>query len=246
MIGAIIAFIGVNFITCLVVRMVQAGCFTYNWDTYPNYSGKMIFIAGAFGQPEETYEKIHKPYCCSAYLNYSLLGYNPKNAGKQLSKLIKTKDYVVGSSVGCKAIIYANRSAVRRVFINPMTHFIALKPKYQTLIQYLAPLAEVLSYALGWLAVLPIIKTQTGRYSIALLIDQIYWMYYGDPDSDEMGRLSETGVIISKNDKYLENDIIKGIYKGARIEQVSFDYSHMMDEVASEEYDFEINNLLAD
>lgn len=236
-----------NFISCSIARIIKGGRFTYNKKIFPNYNGKMILISGMLSQPENVFKLIHMPYGCNGYLNYSLLGYNPKSSGKQLAELTRSKDFVVGVSIGCKSILLSHHPENRRVFVNPMTHSIILKPKYQMLIQYLSPIAEVLSHAIGWLAVLPVIRTGTKNfYSIALLVDQLYWMYYGDPHFDDIGNLDETGVITSTDDEFLENHIIEGIYNGATFEETYTRHGYLADPDVSNEYDQAINNLLAD
>ena len=176
----------------------------------------MILIAGMLSQPEGAFRHIHMPYCYSGYLRYSCFGFNPRNAGAQIHRLAKRKDYIVGISIGCKAIAYSATSANRRCFINPMTHYITLKPRYQTLIRFWTPIAEVLSYALGWLSFIPFIKTATGdHYSLALLVDQLFWTGYGDPSYDKIKDMSLTGVILSADDEYLDNTIVDSIYRNS-------------------------------
>lgn len=242
----IITILVVNFITCLIARLIQGGRFTYDRSESPDYNGKMILIAGMLSQPESAYRFIEMPYGGKMYLNFSVFGYNPKTSGKQLASLTKSQDYVIGVSVGCKSIIFSHRPMVRRVLVNPMTHSIILKPKYQMLIQYLSPLAEVASYAIGWLAIIPFIKSDTGNYySIALLVDQLYWMYYGDPHFNDLGLLNNTGVVISTEDEFLENDIIKGIYGGAMFEETETRHGHLANPHVADQYNEAINSLLA-
>lgn len=244
MVKVFLVILFLNFITCLITRKIQGGRFTYNKKTYPDYNGKNILIAGMLSQPENAYKYVELPYCHSAYLRFSPFGYNPKISGEQLRKLIRSKDVVVGLSVGCKSIIFAHRPETCRILVNPMTHSITLKAEKQLLIEYLSPIAEVLSYLLGWLAVIPVIKTGTGDfYSIALLVDQLFWMYYDDPHFDDIGKMNKIGVVISTDDEYLENHIIKGIYNCAEFVEIDTAHGQITNREAVYEYSTAISIL---
>ena len=246
MVKIIILVLLTNFITCLIARLIQGGRFTYNKNIYPAYNGKMILIAGMLSQPESAYQYINMPYGCSGYLKFSLLGYNPKKSGKQLKELAKSKDYVIGISVGCKSIIYADSPGKKRILVNPCTHSITLKAEYQMLLQYLSPILEVVSYALGWLSILPVIKTKLGdRYSLALLADQLFWIYYGDPEYEKTASQVGTGLILSKSDEFLENDIISEIYRRSSIEKVPARHGFIASQYVAQYFNEAINKLLA-
>lgn len=99
----IICLLLFNFMTCAIARAIHGGCFEYDSATFPAYNGKNILIAGMLGQPETSFKYIDLPYCYSGYLRYSMFGFNPINAGRQLSALAKT---------GIACLLYL--SAVRR------------------------------------------------------------------------------------------------------------------------------------
>jgi hypothetical protein len=236
-----------NFVTCLFARLKQGGRFVYDRKVFPDYNGKMIFIAGLLDQPDHNYEGMSMPYLRGGNLRFSLFGFNPKNSGEQLTKITRPKDYIVGASIGCKAILYSVTCRNKRVFINPATHSIAFIAKYQTMSQFLSPIAELISYALGWLSILPVITTKNNaKYSFALLADQFFWCYYGDPTYDQMKMLDRTGVIISTDDEYLENDVVKSIYSEAKdVVSISTRHAFFSNPFACEEYQNAINKLLS-
>lgn len=243
MIKTILIIIILNFITCLIVRAMQGGRFVYNKNIYPDYNGKMLLIAGIMDQPEKVYKCINMPYGCSGYLNYSLLGYNPKNSGVQLSALTKSKDYIIGTGVGCKSIIFSHHPENKRALINPMTHSIVLEPRFQIFIEYVVPVLRFIAFLLGWISVIPLIRTKKGSWcSIALLLDQLYWTYYDDPHFDDIGQTVNTKIICSNN-KYVMNDIIKSIYIGANFENVSVSSTDLGIGLMSMHYDKAINDF---
>ncbi|MBP5512055.1 hypothetical protein J6X90_01565 [Candidatus Saccharibacteria bacterium] len=247
----ILVVLAINFLTCSLVRIIQGGRFVYNIKPYPDYNGKNVLIAGVLGQPEPTYSKIRMPYGGNGYLNYSLFGFNPKNAGKQLKRLSKTKnhiigskDYIIGLTVGCKAILYAGLIGKRRVLLSPYTHSIGLTVKDQTRLEYLTPILEVIAWALGWIAVLPIIRTkQKTFYSLALLADQLFWTYYGDPEPDENCG-ANYDVILDRDTDHQENAVMADIYKKARIATVATTHERIAEEVIAKLYETILEEFL--
>ena len=241
----IICAIFINFITCLTVRAMHGGRFDYDPDVFPNYSGKNILIAGMFGQPETAFQYIDLPYCYSGYLRYSMLGYNPINAGRQLSALAREKDCVLAVSVGCKAIVYAGIPGAKRVFVNPCTHPKSLEPKLKRKLRIITPILEILSYLLGWFTVIPVIKTRQGeRYSPALFIDQLFWACYGDPDYSKVCYQGRTGIVLSTRDEYIENDVVSKIYDRAEKVIIPARHGFIASPYVSNLYNEAINNLL--
>lgn len=232
-----------NFFSFVMVRIYQAGRFTYNHSKYPAFNGRVFLVAGMMAQPEKTYARIEMPYSVRVNLNYSLLGYNPKNAGKQLEEMALSEDYLIGLGTGCKAIIYSHRDDVKRILINPATHSIAFKAEYQMWLRY-TPILVGLSCILGWISAIPIIPTKSGNfYSLALLSDQLYWSYYGDPRFNDLGKVDKTGLIVSEYDKYVVNYISESIYQGAKVREIKTEHGKTVKEHSK--YDAAIKQLLA-
>lgn len=251
MIKIILVVLAINFLTCSLARLIQGGRFVYNKRPYPDYNGKMVLIAGILGQPETTYGKIKMPYGGSGYLNYSLFGFNPKNAGKQLKQFLEskdhivgTKDYIIGMDVGCKAIVYAGLIGERRVLLSPYTHAIGLKAKDQTKISILSPILEVLTWALGWISIIPIIRTkQKNWYSLALLADQLFWTYYGDPEIDEKCGM-DYDVLLDRDTTHQENYVMADVYKKSNLITVATERSCITVEPVAKLYESILNAIL--
>lgn len=162
-------------------------------------------IAGFLNQPETAFRYISIPGYKKAYVNFSQYGWNPKWMGRALEKLKKDDDIMIGISIGAQAAW--NADADRTILINPCSTPRALQKKYYWLIMALSPLAQIISYVLGWISLIPFIPAQDRKYSIALLVDQLFWMGHGRCLKDLP---AETGIIISDKDEFLENkNVIK-------------------------------------
>ena len=243
MIMAIGALLLINFFSFFTIKTFQAGKFVYNKKKFPNYNGRVFLIAGEMSQPEKAYGRIEMPYSVRVNMRYSLLGFNPIEAGKQLEELALSEDYIVASSLGCKALVYSHRDDIKRVMIDPATHSIILKAERQMRLR-LAPILVVLAYALGWLSVIPFIPTRSGNfYSFALLSDQLYWLYYGDPRFNDIGKLDKLGMIIStEDDEKLVWYIAESIYNGVALKEIKAKHCDTIKNYSV--YDAALKNLL--
>ena len=170
-----------NLITCFIARLLHGGRLIVDDDKGSWFNTKIYFIAGILNQPIRAFHYFSYRGFCRVYLNYSVFGFNPKRAGKQLDKLMKDGDVVCGVSIGAKPIAYSTTNGFKRVLINPCTHPEILQPKYFWLIRIFAPLFKLLTFLLGWISILPLISAEGGRYSLALLADQLFWIGYGYP-----------------------------------------------------------------
>ena len=233
----------INFFSFFSAKTFQAGKLVYDKKKFPNYNGRVFLIAGELSQPEKAYDRIEMPYSVRVNMRYSLLGFNPKEAGKQLEALALSEDYIIGSSLGCKALIYSHRDDIKRVMIDPATHSIILKAGLQMKLRH-TPLLVGLTYILGWLSAIPFIPTKSGNfYSLALLADQLYWLYYGDPRFNDLGNLNKLSMIISTEDKKLVGFIAESIYNGAALREVNASHCDTVRNYSV--YDAALKNLLA-
>lgn len=93
--------------------------------------------------------------------------------------------------------------------INPCPTVACMKLRWIAALTLGAPIFEILCHAFGWLSLLPIIPTVSGRYSPILLADQ-YWslMYNLPPNHTEQTE----GVILSLDDSLLNNKYIKQMF----------------------------------
>lgn len=183
---------------------------------------KVFLIAGLQNQPDTAYQYIELAGYNRVDLEFSFFGFNPKKAGRQLEGIATSEDAICGISVGAKTIEYCpSQPGCRVVLINPCSHPEVLKTNYYYLTRCLSPLAEVISYGLGWISVLPVIPADLGHHtSIALLVDQLFWIGWGEPDV----MAENCGVIISTDDEFLEMRRLRDVYCGA--EQVEIATMH--------------------
>lgn len=233
----------VNCLTAALARLIWGGRLIYH-EPPSSGNSEVYLIAGMLSQPENAFKYLSFNNQATMPLRYSVFGFNPKNSAKQLREIVGPYDTVVGISIGCKPILMSENNCRRRILINPMTHSIILTAKNQMLIEYLSPEAEVLTYLLGWISFIPFINTDTGdRYSLALLIDQLYWMYYGDPKPSATRNLEKVGIVISTEDEFLANDVMKDIYSRAVQIEIETMHGRTADPRVSNEYQKAIDTL---
>ncbi len=207
----------VNCLSCMIARYIQGGKLVAEapkgWQTEPI----VWLIAGLRNQPERAYQYMNFGYHKRGYLSYSNFGYSPYSAGEQLNKIAKDGDVVCGVSIGAKAVEMSKLNG-SMILINPCSNPGTLKSVFRYSTQYLTILAEIISYGLGWISVLPIIPGDMGTHqSLASLVDQLFWIGHGQPNVE---RPKETGVIISNQDEFLERDLTYRQYHKCRIEEI--------------------------
>lgn len=205
---------------------------------------KLAFcIAGLLNQPNTAFRHIVIPGYDKVYVSFSQFGWNPRWMGWALEKLKKDDDIMLGISIGAQAAW--NAGASRTILINPCSTPKILQKRYYWLTKILSPLAWILSYALGWISFIPFIPAQDGRYSIALLVDQLFWMSHGRCLENLHTR---AGIIISDKDEFLENKNIIKYYaeKAPHASIVSIDTMHARigDPKDAPKYQAAINYLL--
>ncbi len=208
----------INVVSCMVVRFHYGGKLIID-DQTSDETSKVWLIAGLQNQPQTAYRYIEIEGYEKAYLKYSYLGFSPKAAAQQMGEIIEKDDVVCGVSVGAKPLEYAESlDEVRMILINPCGHPKALRPEFYYLTRCLSPLTEVVSYALGWIAVIPMVPADIGVHSsVALLVDQLFWIGWGDPQFNP----TNCGVVVSTEDEFLEAESLCDIYRGADFAEIS-------------------------
>lgn len=233
----------INIISCTVARLYHGGKLIID-DQTPEAPSKAWLIAGLQNQPKTAYRYIDIEGYEKAYLEYSYFGFNPKAAAQQVEDIAQVDDIVCAVSVGAKPLEYAeNLGTIQIILINPCSHPEALRSEFYYLTRCLSPLAEVISYALGWLAVAPIIPADIGtRTSIALLVDELFWIGWGDPQSDYVN----CGVIVSTEDEFLELESLYQIYDGAIFAEIDTKHGRIGSESNDDatKYQQAVNSLL--
>lgn len=235
-----------NILTCLVARSIHGGrlkVVTTDGTDLKLAVPRVWLIAGMQAQAEPAFRFIDFGDYERVFLHYSCLGFNPKWAGRQLRSLLRADDVICGVSVGAQPIEYAivNRLC-KCVMINPCCRPASLKPGLRRLLRVVTPCLEVLSYGLGWLAVLPLIPADFGKHiSLALLADQLFWLTYGEP---ELQHGDQYKVILSTQDEFLDNAMLRKIYAGAATVEINTRHGFIGSEKAAELYDSAIKQLI--
>lgn len=201
--------------------------------------GRTFLIAGLMSQPDTAYSQIGFHTENTVELKYSMFGFNPRNVARQLRELVKPDDTLVGISIGCKPIVLSSEIRCKeRFLINPLTHYIAVSVKTQVYSEYFGPVLEILVFLLGWIALLPVITTKQGnKYSLALAVDQILYIYYADPKADSLRYLNRrTGAILSAQDQVVDFHIASGIYKNTQVFEVDTPHARTDNVYAAKNY----------
>ena len=173
-----------------------------------------ILIAGMKSQPYEAFHLL--PAVRSeqmVYANYSCFGWNAKNSAEQINNLtfwdfslVRAFTISVGDKVGRRL------TRCSRIYsINPCPSPFVLKDRLQKRLPLLAILLEVLTFLLGWLAVLPLVHTDGVPYSLALLSDQLFEASVKRDTSSENRGI--TSIVFSVDDEFLELEKLHRFYK---------------------------------
>jgi hypothetical protein len=175
-----------------------------------------------------------------------MYGYNPINAGKQLNQLLTSTDIVYSASVGCKAAIFAKRNEVRSILFNPIVQITASNPEQISVQMHGATVLRVVSYLLGWISILPIMKMKTGQNgSFALFCDQKYWSYYGNPGYDDIGDAHRVGIIVNEDEVVLGSYVALLINRGAILEPVEVNRLSSLYQIDAMVYEKKAKEILA-
>lgn len=225
--------------TCTMFRCFHAGRMCIGQAKTEN--PKIYCLAGMMNQPEtalsyvslpDEYERVN--------VSYSMFGFDLVKAKSQLEGVVNNSDVLLGISIGAKPIICADTNA-EKILVNPCTHPRVLKPYLENLTFWLSPLAEIISYGLGWIAVLPLIPVDGGEhYSIALLVDQLYWIGHYDPAVVD----ENVGIVLSSRDEFLQNDEVQKIYGTSRSVEIDTMHGRTGDLAVAKEYEQAILSLL--
>ena len=113
--------------------------------------------------------------------------------------------------------------------VNPCPNRETLQKTWRKILCWAAPLAEIAVHGLGWLSILPIIPSFGGKYSLALLIDQYWCIYYDHPP---LGTSHTCGVICSTNDTFLDNSALEKTYLDAEIQYIDTGHSDIVNNSA--------------
>lgn len=237
----------INSLTCIMVRVWQGGRLVTSPKHNARAGPRVWLIAGLQSQPKTAYQRIDFPGYDRMNLRFSNLGFNPYRAGTQLCDLVSERDVVCGVSLGSKVIECAKLEAFKMaILINPFTAQCLTKGLLPFVTQYISPILKLLSYALGWVAILPIVPVSLGeRMSLALLIDQLFWVGRCNP---KHGFNQKYKVIVSARDEFLDNAIVRRSYDGAAVTEIDTLHGRIAStrEQQSEKYNVAILRFLVD
>ena len=212
----------------------------------PQDRPKIYLISGLKSQPDKSYAKINFTGYDRVLLKFSLLGYNPALAGRQLSRFMRPEDVVCAVSLGAQSIEYSYRYGERQsILINPCSHseiYQENRSRHPKL-RRLSPLFVTITFLMGWVGVLPLLPADMGdRTSFALLMDQVFWMDYGSP---ELRPSQKVGIVISTEDEVLDNHGAYALYRGAHFVEIATPHGRIGSSRYAKAYERAIAKLLA-
>lgn len=177
--------------------------------------GKNFYLmAGMNNQPEVGFKFLTEwiPEKDGIYLlRYNNVGFKPDYFSKNLKKNLKKNSVLCAISVGEQVMAEVGGNEIIRVAVNPCVSSSTLKDEIRKKLIVGAPIVMLMVRATGWLAFLPILPADAGRYSLSLLSDQLMAIAFGEICPREC--LCQK-VILSKEDEFLDNEKIQEIYEG--------------------------------
>lgn len=197
-----------------------------------------ILLAGFKNQPSNAFKTIPFKNSRVITMSYSAFGFNPKTAGKQLDRLSRVEDTVLAISLGAKSVAYSKKE-FSAIAINPCSFPGSLKPEIRDWFKSRALPLEILSFLLGWLSFLPVITADAGKYSLALLADQMFWISYGDPTEHKFSH-----IILGERDWVLDNESIRNRYPGSHFLSLDTSHASLNDEKDTKAYNEAIQKIL--
>lgn len=204
-------------------------------------------IAGNQNQADAAFDFMRSEFGANyTFVQFSRKGWSAESTAERIAQDVLEHDYdarVFTISLGDHAARYLEKTlgcGVEIWAINPCPNRNAVQQKLHPVLRYATPAAEVACHAIGWLSYFPRVKSWSGNYSLILLIDQYWCVYYDYPP--EVTRQTY-GVICSTQDELLNNAVIEAMYLDAELEYVDTSHSNIVD--AADLYLNAIRNLLS-
>ncbi len=232
-IGAIIGLAIMNCMSFVLMRI--------RWRETGKLSGEFVqqignsdsktmdyFIAGNLNQPEAAFKFMRSEFGENfTYVDYNTHGWSVFDTVEKIAEDIIYHGYqarIFTISVGDHVARYLEHYGTRDIevyAINPCPNHTTLRRLLSLLLVIGAPLLSLLCYGLGWLSIIPVIPTVGGKYSLMLLGDQYMAIAY---DLPPRAATKTIGVICSKNDELLRNEVIRQVFDHANI--IEIDTTH--------------------
>lgn len=245
----IIVLLIINAITCFIFRVfIHRGRLKIlDFASETNETSDVsILLAGIFNQPYGAFfllpavKSDHMIFC-----DYSCFGFNAKNAGKQINAMdipSPSRVNVYAISLGDKVARYLTR-CTHIYGINPCPNPSVLRTNWQKILPPVALSLEIITLALGWIAVIPLVPSDDTCYSIALISDQLWEISINrstPPDNKGI-----TSLVLSSKDEYIDDFKLWRFYKHLSMPEVTIDSKHgrTMDLAWSAEYNRALEEL---
>lgn len=203
-------------------------------------------IAGNLNQADTAFKFMESELGSNyTFVQFNTKGWSAKATAKLIAKDIRDHGYygrIFTISLGDHVARYLEQELGRKIevyAINPCPNRDALQSPFRTVLRFATPFAETLCHTLGWVSYLPIVPAFGGKYSLALLIDQYWNIYYDYPP---LGASQTYGVICSTEDSFLDNDELGCFYLDANIEYVNAGHSDIVN--SADQYNSAIRSLL--
>lgn len=198
------------FFTALMVRYSSGDYYNSLPDEEPDIASarekdeKLAFIVGGFvDQPENAMKHIELPGYNMIAIANDVFGFRISQYRDIIDKYSTDGDIAIGISVGAKAVVESDIK--KQILINPCTDPLALYDEHYWPAKIFAPVLELISWLLGWLAFIPFIPVNGNHFSLAFFADQLWAIGYGWPiPSTE----ADIGIILSTEDKFIDNRVI--------------------------------------
>lgn len=232
----ILILLVINIVSCFIVRCIHGGRMIIEVPREKLISKDgtkaIILLPGAMSQVNFDYRNLPSVAEKSMKANvtilpkYSNLGWSSRRTAKQLDDILKetftdsAEVYTV--SIGDKVVRQMETNKIKKIFaINPCPVPEVLSEEMLSELVFSARLFKIMTFLLGWLAIIPLIKTKVNRYSFALFSDQIWELAVNEDVPPTKAYV--THLVLSEHSESLNNNQILRFY---------------------DEYDQKINRLL--
>lgn len=192
------------------------GCQLQVWRKARSSNKMNYFIAGIMDQPQPVFRFIKNDVQGGiTYVNCSRYGWDPEKIADMIAEDIGAHNYdatIYTISIGdhvARCLDHPFNQNIKIVAINPCSTPQMLRLRWRIVLKPVAVLLFILRAILGWLSVVSLIPAINGKYSLALLTDQLLIMGFDTPRQYTKRTI---GVICSQHDQFLDNQAVLGYF----------------------------------
>gem|GEM_PF-4266327 len=208
-----------------------------------------LFLAGMMNQPGAAFSRLRTATADQmVYAEFSIFGWNAKESIKQLNEYNGFIEHVpltvFSISVGDK--VARGITECKRIYaLNPCPSPEVLNFRFRILSPVLAIVLELMTFLLGWIAVLPIIPADDTNYSLALLADQLFEIGIR---RSKRRNIHRSCIVLSSRDEFLDNEKVKAYFwiNNRRIIEIDTHHGRTADPEASTLYNRAILRLMTE